>query len=389
MLSVFEKGIIELVKCALTGGVPQLEEGFDFEKAYEYAQSRQITPLLFYGASNIEGFMDTLIGKKFFKSTMNLSFYCAEQSEAIKSVKDEFRANKIQHLAVKGTILRELYPYPEMRLMSDADILIKEEEYERIKPIMVGLGFEEQYESDHELVWKKGEISIELHKRLVPSYNKDYYKYFGNGWKIATIKNEETCEYLMTPEDSFIYTFVHFAKHYRDGGIGIKHIVDFFVYLDKYPNLDFEYIDKELEKLQLLRFWKNTKKVLDVWFNSAKSDDLSDFITAKIFGSGAYGTFEGSINAEAVRLSKGNENVKRKKALNIIFPPLQGMKKKYNVLNKAPVLLPVMWVVRWFEALFNFKKVKKQKQILDMMSDENISKYQNELNYVGLDFNFQ
>ena len=389
MLSVFEKGIIELIKGSLTGSVPQIDSGFDYEKAYEYAQQRQITPLLYYGAVNIPGFMDTLIGKKFFKSTMNLSFFCAEQSEAIKSVRNEFGKNKIQLLAVKGTILRELYPYPEMRLMSDADILIKEEEYERIKPIMIGLGFEEQYESDHELVWKKGKISIELHKRLVPSYNKDYYKYFGDGWKIATIKNEETCEYFMTPEDCFIYTFVHFAKHYRDGGIGIKHIVDFYVYLNKYPNLDFGYIEKELETLQLLRFWQNTKKVLDVWFGSAESDDLSDFITAKIFESETYGTFEGGVNAEAIRLSKTTTNVKKKKMLSLIFPPFHGMKKKYGILNKVPILLPFMWGVRWIEALFNFQKVKNQKKILDMMSDENINKYQSELNYVGLDFNFE
>ena len=135
MLSVFEKGIIELTKCALKGGVPSIEEGFSFEDAYIYGQKRQIVPLLFYGAMGLDGFMDTEVGKKFFKSTMNLSYFCAEQSAAVQSVVDAFKVNKVQHLVLKGTILRDLYPYPEMRLMSDADILIKEKEYTRIKRI--------------------------------------------------------------------------------------------------------------------------------------------------------------------------------------------------------------------------------------------------------------
>lgn len=389
MLSVFEKGIVELIKCSLNGGVPSLDEGFDFEKAYEFAQVRQITPILYYGASDIPGFMDKLIGKKFFKSTMNLSFYCAEQSDTIKSVNEAFKKNKIQHLMVKGTVLRDMYPYPEMRLMSDADILIKEEEYEKIKPIMTELGFEEKYESNHELVWVKGDFTVELHKRLIPSYNKDYYEYFGDGWKIATIINEETNERFMTDEDSFIYTFVHYAKHFRDGGIGVKHITDFYVYMQKCPQLNLEYIENELEKLQLLEFWKNTKKVLDVWFNSVESDELTDFMTAKIFNSGAYGTEEARVNAEAVRTSNTGKNMKRKKVLSLIFPSLSSMKQKYAVLNKLPFLLPIMWVVRWIEAIFTPSKIKSQKRKLDMLNEEGVNNYQSELDYVGLRFNFE
>ena len=389
MLSIFEKGIVELIKCALKGEKPQLDVSFDFEKAYNFAQERQITPILFYGASCIDGFMDTLIGKKFFKSTMNLSFYCSEQNEIINSVNSEFKNNKIQHLMVKGTILRDMYPYPEMRLMSDADILIKEKDYSKIKPIMTGLGFVEQYESDHELVWKKGDFTIELHKRLVPSYNKDYYKYFGDGWNLATRVDESTNESFMSPEDNFIYNFVHYAMHYRNGGIGVKHVTDFYVIMDKNPGLDFKYIENELEKLQLLKFWENTKKLLDVWFNGVESDEKSEFMTRVIFGSGAYGTLEGKVNSEAIRTGNTGKNAKGKKLFRIIFPTFAGMKQKYPVLKKVPVLLPVMWVVRWFVGIFNPSKFKEQKNSLDMVSNESINQYQSDLDYVGLHFNFE
>ena len=389
MLSVFEKGIVELIKCALNGGAPKLDDGFDFDVAYAFSQERQITPILYYGAVNLPGFMDNIVGKKFFKSTMNMSFFCAEQGDLIKRVGEAFKKNKIQHLMVKGTILRDLYPYPEMRLMSDADILIKEEEYAKIKPIMQELGFVEQYESDHELVWKKNDFTIELHKRLVPSYNKDYYEYFGDGWKLATRIDESTGECFMTDEDNFIYNFVHYAIHFRNGGIGVKHVTDFYVILNKNPSLDFAYIEAELEKLQLLEFWKNTKKLLDVWFDSVEVDEITDLMTKTIFNSGAYGTQEGRINAEALRAGNDGKNAKKKRIISLIFPSYANMKLKYKVLKKAPILLPIMWVVRWLEAIFTPSKVKNRKKQLDMLSQDGVNRYQNELNLVGLDFNFE
>ncbi len=389
MLTVFEKGIVELIKCALKGGVPKLDEGFDFEKAYEYAQDRQITPLLYYGASNIPGFMDTMVGKRFFKSTMNLSFFSMEQSATIDEISNAFKSNKIHHIKLKGTITKNMYPYPEMRLMSDADILIKMDEYEKIKQIMLSIGAVEERESNHEIIWRKGEFSIELHKLLIPSYNKDYFEYFGDGWRLATIKDEETNECFMSPEDSFIYMLVHFAKHYRDSGISVKHLTDFYVYTSKNPNLDFEYIENELSKLMIVDFWRNIKKTLDAWFEDGEWDEKSVFITKKIIRSLTYGSSDNRNLARAIKASKTTKHVKLKKVMGLIFPTYFSMSQKYPVLKKAPVLLPIMWVVRWFEAIFNPSKIKNQKRNIDMISEESVGKYHDELNYVGLDFNFQ
>ena len=389
MLSTFERGILELIGCALNGGEARLDDGFDFEAAYKFAQERQITPLLYYGAVNSPEFMNTMVGKKFFKSTINMSFYCGEQDEIIGSLRKAFKENGIEHLLVKGTVIRSLYPYPEMRLMSDADILIKEEQYEKIKPIMRELGFNEEYESDHELVWKKGDFTAELHKRLVPSYNKDYVAYFGDGWKLAKVKDEESGAYLMTEEDSFIYSFVHYAMHYRNGGIGVKHVTDFFVIMKNTPSLDVGYIENELEKLQLLEFWKNTKNLLDVWFNGAESTELTDFMTSKIFDSGAYGTHENKVLSEAVRTSNTGKGMKIKRVLSLLVPSYHAMCQKYRFLRKIPVLLPFMWVFRWFHLLFTPSRIKRRKMELDMLSSEGVNKYQNELDYVGLRFNFE
>ncbi len=92
------------------------------------------------------------------------------------------------------------------------------------------LGYLPGVESNHEYVWdKKNMLHVELHKMLIPSYNKDYYAYFGDGWRLA--KKYDGSEFKMSDEDTFVYIFTHFAKHYRDAGIGIRHITDIYVYL--------------------------------------------------------------------------------------------------------------------------------------------------------------
>ena len=388
MLSTFEKGILELIRCALNGGEPALAEDFDFEASYSFAQERQITPLLYYGAVNNPQFMDTMVGKKFFKSTINMSFYCGEQDEIINGLCREFKENGIEYMLVKGTVIRSLYPYPEMRLMSDADILIKEEKYAEIKHIMQDLGFCEEYESDHEFVWKKGGFTVELHKSIVPTHSKDFYKYYGDGWRMAKRRDEKTGAFLMSDEDSFIFNFVHYATHYRNGGIGVKHVTDFYVIMKNTPSLDMEYIEKEIEALQLSEFWANTKKLLDVWFNGAEATEKTDFMTVKIFDSRVYGTHENRVISEAVRTSNTGKSMKVKKVLSLLVPSYRAMCQKYRVLKKVPILLPFLWVFRWFHLLFTPSKIKERKKDLDMLSADCVSKYESELDYVGLRFNF-
>ena len=66
------------------------------------------------------------------------------------------------------------------------------------------------------------------------------------------------------------------------------------------------------------------------------------------------------------------------------------MKVKYPVLNKVSVLLPIMWVYRIFDTLFNKKeRIKYQNDKVRAMTQENIDNYQTALNFVGLDFNFK
>ena len=384
-------GIMALVKSALTGEKMKIPENFDWDGALNTAKEHQIIPMLYYGVQYSGITPPAEIMQKLELTTYKNIAVSQNQLYALEQIYKAFDENKIDYMPLKGSVLKFIYPKPEMRPMGDADILIRQEQYEKIRPIMVNLGFNEIRESDHELVWdKKGVLHIELHKRLIPSDNKDYYEYYGDGWRFA--RHKENYRYGMRDEDNYIYLFTHYAKHYRYGGIGIRHMTDLYVFA-AHSELDYEYIEEELKKLQLLEFYKNTKHTLDVWFGGETPDNMSDFITAKIFGSGSYGTYDAHLVSSAVKSSKSvgsAKNIKIKRLKNAIFLPYEHMCKKYPILIKCPIILPIMWVVRIFDGLiFKRNSIKAEQYVLNHITDEKMAVYQNELTYVGLDFNFE
>ena len=196
------------------------------------------------------------------------------QLRQVKRICAAFEENGIDYLPLKGCRMKGLYPKPELRFMGDADILIRTEQYPAVIPIMEALGFAEGAESDHELHWKHPELNLELHKRLIPTYNQDFYRYFGDGWGRAIRCSGHGWE--MKPEDEWIYLFLHFTKHFRDGGIGCRHVIDLWVYLRHHDHMDDSYIRAELKRLQLLEFHENMRRLLAVWFEEAKTDEKTE-----------------------------------------------------------------------------------------------------------------
>ncbi|MBR2025335.1 MAG: hypothetical protein IKA02_05965, partial [Clostridia bacterium] len=121
-------------------------------------------------------------------------------------------------------------------------------------------------------------------------------------------------------------------------------------------------------------------------------DEVSKFITAKIFNSGVYGTLVNSLKSDALKFSKGTDEkgAKRKKRLYMIFLPYNKMCAVFPILHKAPILLPFLWVWRLIRAvLFRRDNVKKLNEEVENYSQEEIDEYKLELNYVGLDYNFE
>ncbi len=386
-----QRDILKVIKGALKDAPETLSPDFSLQEAAKLASKHQIMPIFYYGASACGFSQDHPIMQKLFLNVCKDIAVSTQQIHSLGRLFSAFDQEKIDYMPLKGTLLKKLYPKSEMRLMGDVDILIKPEQYDKIAPIMKSLNYSLGVESDHEIVWKKPMVFIELHKRLIPSYNKDYYSYFGDGWRLAKLC--ECTRFSMTDEDQMIYLFTHFAKHYRDSGIGIKHMLDLWIFRNSRDKLDEVYITEELKKLQLLEFYQNIVDTLKVWFENGEPNERTELITSIIFNSGVYGTYEASLLSDAFKKTKFEDEsgeFRKKKLFRAIFLPYKNMCEKYPFLEKAAVLLPFMWVVRIIGiVLFKRETIVKHTEDYKTTSSEQIADYGKALNFVGLDFNFK
>ena len=391
-MNTIQTGIISLIKSGITGEKQDLPTSFTMEDAYNEIMRHGIAPLAYTGAVNCgipktDAAMQKLFAI-YIKQMMRSEAQMAEVDRLLKA----FDEAGIDYLSLKGVNMKKLYPKPELRQMGDADILIREEQYGKIQELMPILGFTFKSESDHELVWINDNLYLELHKRLIPSYNKDYYEYYAKGWQLACATEAEPTERhtFKTPEDEFIFLFTHFAKHYRGGGIGLRHITDLWVYKNAYPELNETYITEVLDKLQLLEFYKNISKSITVWFANEPLDEITDFITEYIFSSGNWGSLDVHALSHAVQEGQTSNASKYKKARYILcraFPDKDFMLSYYPFLKKCPYLYPIFWPVRQLNALM-FKRNRVKTYWTTYNDIAKIETFQDSLDYVGLRFNF-
>lgn len=392
MLSSFERGVIILINNALKSENAPLPEDFDYSRLYEFAKSQQILPLIYYGGRNLPEFISHDERRKIYASAMFLALLNQNQEAELEDLCRAFEENGVDYMKLKGSVVKRFYPDSDMRLMGDADILIRQEQMEKIGGLMQELGYSHEVTSDHEWIWRREELGVELHKRMIPSYTKDLYAYFGDGWELARRRTENGCEYALGIEDELIYLVAHFTKHYRYAGIGIKHLIDIHVMLEESGEIDLDYVNTALEKLGILKFYENIKKMLDVWFKGAECDEISEFITKRIFSGGAYGTSRERSRYEAAALTKTTDakKVRRKKFWSVVFPSYKNMCEERPWLKKCPILLPFAWIGRLIVVLlFKRDNIKRERECISAINTAEIESYKQELKLVGLDFNFE
>lgn len=381
-------GVLTLLKSAITGDMLPLPEGFDMEQALPVLHHHGIQTMGYLGAVNCGILKSDAVMQELFRCYCSSAVISQRQLDKIDQVFSSFDANGIDYMPLKGAVLKHLYPSHELRPMGDADILIRVEQYNRIRPIMERLGFSYDKESEHELHWRCPELHVELHKSLMPSTNHDLYDYYQDGWQLA--KPESGHRYQMSLEDQFVFLFTHFAKHFRGGGIGCRHVVDIWVFLSKHSNLNKSYICQELDKLHLLEFYGNLRNLINAWFFGASWDDKSELISDFIFSSGVWGDLGARYLASNARYVQKTGRVGRAKwreLLGRVFPSFEYTSFRYPVLKKTPVLFPLIWIVRWLDILLSRPDlVKRRFRILISDNNEDIIVWKQNMDNIGLKY---
>lgn len=285
---------------------------------------------------------------------------------------EQFDKKGISYIFLKGLVLRELYPQTAMRQMSDNDIMFDAARRDDVKKIMLDNGYylSSQTEKSDDY-YKEPYTMIEFHKEL---FNHEYMQEIFSAelvWKNAKKADASGCRYIMSDEDNYAFTLLHMFKHYIMEGCGVRFLCDMYLLNQCAQNLDFEYIDSLLQKIQdnpkaaliedlpdltIPEFKTMVNNLIDaVFFDKDIASDaqslLADMLSGGVYGSGK--TFQDKIDEQGGKF---------RYIISRLFPPKVNMYDNYPLSKKYKILLPFFYIKRWFDKL-KYKKSFVKKEI--------------------------
>ena len=266
----------------------------------------------------------------------------ATQELELEEISAQLEGRGIKYMPLKGSVMKHLYPRPDLRSMCDLDIQYDKSRKNELDEIMLPMGYEVAEVSGTDGVniayRKKPFMYIEFHGVLMDTDIPLYNSYFGTDFE-RTVP-ESGCRVKYTDEDFFVFMAAHLAKHYFLGGTGLRSLADIWLFLRKKPGLDTDYIFEELKKIRLDEFIKIIIGVNGVLFDGKAPDETQKTVINYILGSGTYGTME---NRSADNIK---DSSKLKYLLARLFPDRKFMAINYPAVDKCVLLLPLFWVIR-------------------------------------------
>ncbi|MBR5280138.1 MAG: nucleotidyltransferase family protein [Clostridia bacterium] len=283
-----------------------------------------------------------------------------QQYERVR-ICNAFEKAKISFIPLKGAVMQNYYPEPWMRTCSDLDILVKVEDLENAVSILVGeLQFVERSRCLHDVaLYSQNGYHIELHFLLIEDdYTGKIAGIFDNLWDVATARPGWLYQMEMPADLFYFYHVVHMSKHFRNGGCGIRSVLDLWI-LNHLPEKDLDKYEELLEKGGVGKFARNATLLGEMWFDNQPGNACTKKMEYFILSGGVYGTLQNRIVLRQQKLGG-----RLQYAFSKIVIPYDLIKRHYPILQKHKWLTPVMQVRRWFKLVFCGHAKRSMRELL-------------------------
>ncbi len=236
----------------------------------------------------------------------------------------------IDHVLLKGAVICDLYPKPWMRTSCDVDVLVKKEDLNTAAQALKKEGGRTLRPGEHDLPLEfKNGMHAELHFKLDGNSSK-YADVLSRAWDHTVPVKGRPHTFVFDSDFTYFYHIAHTARHIKNGGCGIKALVD-----DHYLNIACGETPERTALLSgggLLKLQKNVR-ALSMRVMTGRSNPETAQFERFILSGGTYGTRENELT-----LKKGFSGELR---ADRIFLPLKELKYHYPALEKHPRLYPL------------------------------------------------
>lgn len=334
------------------------------------------------------------------RDTLVTGIYQIEHIRQISKVLKVLNKENIPVIVLKGLVVREFYPKPELRTMGDADVLVKKEDINRIKKLLKDLGYSELRDLEnhgaHIVFVHKNHFPIEVHWALT---NKDYFKgepVFENQiWENAIkVKVGDSETLSLSFEDLAVHLCIHMAVHSVASGFGIRQLCDLVLLVEKKGHLiDWSSFLNKIKKCGIKKFTISIFLICQQLFNMVIPQELNNILVEEkllklliddIFSSGVHGArsisrmFGTSLAYSSPQIDSPNSVGIVKRFIMLLFPPNNKLSDKYLYAKKNIFLMPIAWIHHFGRGIFN-KEYSFLSKIKFLVATVYTSKRKNEL----------
>ena len=373
---------MELASLSLAGKKPEQipYSDKDLEAVFKYVKISGISAITFMALENAIDVSDEssfmFEWKKMRLNAMRRNLlFDQERSEITKFLEQ----NGIWYLPLKGSVIKEMYPNPEMREMNDNDILIDQNGRDQAKDFMLGRGYQVK-PNDKGVMDDKGNSDefikdpffyFELHKFLIEErYSPKQYDYFLSIKDRLVKDTDKEYGYHMSDEDFYLYMICHAHKHFSRNGMGIRFLMDEYVFLkEKGETLDNDYINEKIREFGLEQFDADLRKVSKMAFDEGE-EYSEDSLTASekalydsCLGAGIFGNVETRWKNEAYEMSANSTDTITKKEYikNRLLPDENWYRIYHPFVYKHKIVKPFFTIYSLTVLAFRGRKnVKKE-----------------------------
>ena len=349
-----QRFLIYLIDCAVSGKKVYLPDYMiDWTAFAAYAEEQQFEHIIYPLLKNIKPNIDSKVWHHLHQRYGRVVVWDNMQDMALAEIGELFDNEKLMYMPLKGSVLKEYYPLPDLRRSSDIDILVKTEDFDRAAELLKGIGYEKKFHTSimHE-VYTREKVVIELHKQLADEVINEQSVLFTNKvWDNMHISDGFRC--VMNPEFMMVYLLVHMRSHLLSlGGGGIKLVLDIRI-LKNSMEVDDEKLSDFLKESGLNNLNSYVHDLICSWWDGEEiKNEYAATLEEIILNSGAYGDYE--IHTNTLMLQGKSNRVKNLAKMLFLSPEL--MRRKYPVLKKYPALLPFMWIHRIVVSDMSHKK---------------------------------
>ncbi|MBU1125532.1 MAG: nucleotidyltransferase family protein [Candidatus Omnitrophica bacterium] len=225
------------------------EESLSWDTILTLAKKQEIVPFLYSAFQKLE-LLEHMpasilsIARNYYYANLNRNILFEKD---ILGITARARLQGIEIIPLKGfSLLYSLYQEnPALRIMTDVDILVKEEDFQDTKRLLAQSGYRTIAEDGYEYLVAKDVASgtplyLELHNALVPA--RPHPVIFPLLWKRKRTQMVHGQKmYFLSDEDMLLSLAVHIRRHTRR--LTLKFIVDIAELLKKSDDtLDWDYI---------------------------------------------------------------------------------------------------------------------------------------------------